>query len=90
MPRDDKAWGRGNAGTTNKTMQQGVAIGKGAKGMEEWYHYTSPKEGGHKGMLELERHHLPINPGKDHGHSNTKPHARCHEQHYAWFSNRTS
>ena len=48
----------GNAGTTNTTMQQGVETGTGAKGMEEWYHYTSPKEGGHKGMLELERHHL--------------------------------
>src|SRR6218665_3160683 len=40
MSRDDKAWGRGNAGTTNKTMQQGVEIGKGAKEVEEWYHYT--------------------------------------------------
>src|SRR6218665_1154182 len=80
MSRDDKAWGQGNAGTTNKTMQQGVAIGKGAKGMKEWYHYNSPKEGRHKGMLELERHHLTTNPGKDHGHSNTKPHARCHRR----------
>src|SRR6218665_1915256 len=82
ISRDDKAWGRGNAGTTNKTIQQGVEIGKGAKGMKEWYHYTctSPNEGGHKGMHELERYHLTINPGKDHGHSNTKPHARCHRR----------
>jgi len=39
-------------GTTNKTLQQCVDTGKGAKGMEGWYHSTSTKVGRGKGSTQ--------------------------------------
>src|SRR6218665_1663280 len=76
MSRDDKAWGRGNAGTTSKTMQQGVEIGKVPKEWRNGIIIPLPKKvdirecSNWRGITLV----ATINLGKDHDHCNTKPH----------------